>query len=227
MSNAARSLGLALGLCILHSLGPIGAPIACAHSKVPARTVNGYLMVVPVRINGQGPFDFVVDTGTNRTLIDPELAEQLGLKAAGRISLATLTDTQPASRYFLGSVTVGSESAANIEALSFAIRPLRAVDKRIRGVLALNFLARFRSSSISSINVSNSTKRENPLPLEATRASRPKSAKAGSSFQLNRRLRQAAGDWRSIREFPDCFFSKTALRRPELEIARTTRRPSP
>ena len=32
---------------------------------------------VPVMINGQGPFDFVVDTGADRTVISEELAKQL------------------------------------------------------------------------------------------------------------------------------------------------------
>ncbi|HLZ83973.1 MAG TPA: aspartyl protease family protein [Caulobacteraceae bacterium] len=36
-------------------------------------------MTAPVRINGQGPFPFVVDTGSNQTVIAAELAAQLGL----------------------------------------------------------------------------------------------------------------------------------------------------
>ena len=38
-------------------------------------------MSAPVMVNGQGPFDFVVDTGANRSIIATELAEQLGLPA--------------------------------------------------------------------------------------------------------------------------------------------------
>jgi predicted aspartyl protease len=36
-------------------------------------------MTAPIRINGQGPFPFVVDTGSNQTVIAAELAAQLGL----------------------------------------------------------------------------------------------------------------------------------------------------
>ncbi|HWA00584.1 MAG TPA: aspartyl protease family protein [Caulobacterales bacterium] len=36
-------------------------------------------LVVPVRINGRGPYLFVLDTGSNRTVITPELANELGL----------------------------------------------------------------------------------------------------------------------------------------------------
>jgi len=37
-------------------------------------------VVVPVRINGQGPFRFIVDTGANHSTISPGLARTLGLK---------------------------------------------------------------------------------------------------------------------------------------------------
>ncbi len=36
-------------------------------------------IVVPVMINGRGPFQFVLDTGSNRTVITPEVASDLGL----------------------------------------------------------------------------------------------------------------------------------------------------
>jgi predicted aspartyl protease len=36
-------------------------------------------MTAPVHVNGQGPFPFVVDTGSNQTVIAAELAEKLGL----------------------------------------------------------------------------------------------------------------------------------------------------
>ena len=36
-------------------------------------------MTAPIRVNGQGPFAFVVDTGANQSVISEELATQLGL----------------------------------------------------------------------------------------------------------------------------------------------------
>ncbi|MHB8528338.1 MAG: retroviral-like aspartic protease family protein [Caulobacteraceae bacterium] len=36
-------------------------------------------MTAPIRINGQGPFPFVVDTGANQSVISQELADRLGL----------------------------------------------------------------------------------------------------------------------------------------------------
>jgi predicted aspartyl protease len=40
-------------------------------------------VTVPVRINGAGPFNFVVDTGANRTVVSSELAATLKLRDGG------------------------------------------------------------------------------------------------------------------------------------------------
>jgi hypothetical protein len=46
-------------------------------------------VMVPVKINGQGPFRFIVDTGANHSTISPELVRVLALKT-GKESLITL-----------------------------------------------------------------------------------------------------------------------------------------
>ena len=38
-------------------------------------------VVAPVRVNGQGPFRFIVDTGANRSVVSEQLAARLGLEA--------------------------------------------------------------------------------------------------------------------------------------------------
>src|SRR3954471_15143767 len=38
---------------------------------------------VAVRINGKGPFPFIVDTGASRTVVESSLAEELSLASAG------------------------------------------------------------------------------------------------------------------------------------------------
>jgi predicted aspartyl protease len=42
-----------------------------------------FRMTVPVMVNGQGPFHFVIDTGADRTVISRETADQLALPQAG------------------------------------------------------------------------------------------------------------------------------------------------
>ena len=42
---------------------------------------DSHLIGVPVHINGKGPHTFVLDTGAGNSVITPELAESLGIKA--------------------------------------------------------------------------------------------------------------------------------------------------
>lgn len=65
-------------------------------------------MTAPVRINGQGPFQFVVDTGANQSVISQELAAQLALTAGAAIQLHGVAgvDTTPtaiARRFEIGT----------------------------------------------------------------------------------------------------------------------------
>ena len=44
-------------------------------------------VVVPVMVNGQGPFRFIVDTGANHSTISPRLVQKLGLKPTNEASI--------------------------------------------------------------------------------------------------------------------------------------------
>src|SRR6201985_913626 len=54
--------------------------------SVPAR-VSGTSLIVPVKVNGAGPYDFVLDTGSNTTLIEDSLFEELGMQPEGAVLL--------------------------------------------------------------------------------------------------------------------------------------------
>ena len=112
-------------------------------STVHSRTIQGFLMVAGVSINGQGPYNFLIDTGTNTTLIDPELAAELAMKPVDRMSLRTLTDSQPAVRLFADTVVLGSASIAHLETLATPLAELQKLDRTIRGVVGMNFLLHF------------------------------------------------------------------------------------
>ncbi|HVL79817.1 MAG TPA: retroviral-like aspartic protease family protein [Sphingomicrobium sp.] len=48
-------------------------------------------MTVQVRLGGSGPYHFLVDTGSDRTALSRQLADRLGLKAAGTARLHSVT----------------------------------------------------------------------------------------------------------------------------------------
>lgn len=135
-------------LCLFVFLAALTTAVHAADTdnsstNLAVRTVNGYLMVVQVSINGEGPFDFLVDTGTNTTLIDPGLAANLKLKPVDRMALATLADATPVVRYYADTMQAGPASVARLELLGAPLNEIRALDNRIRGVVGMNFLLQF------------------------------------------------------------------------------------
>jgi len=58
---------------------------------VRLRTEENQRMTVPVKVSGKGPWQFIVDTGANRTSISSNLAASLGLEAGGATQIHTVT----------------------------------------------------------------------------------------------------------------------------------------
>jgi predicted aspartyl protease len=65
-------------------------------------------MTAPVRIDGQGPFQFVVDTGANRTVVSAELARSLGLPPGPMANVHGVAGVEPAQTAMIGELRVGS-----------------------------------------------------------------------------------------------------------------------
>ncbi len=125
------------GFCVFASAQTQPASIA------QFKLLNGYLIVIPVTVNGAGPYEFLLDTGTNTTLVSAEFARQLRLRPIDRVELVTVAGSQIVPRARLENVTVGGKTAKNLESLVSDLRELRAVKPEICGVLGQNFLSQF------------------------------------------------------------------------------------
>lgn len=80
-----------IALCINAFAVPAGAiatPIA--ETVIDTGVDRSMRMTVPVRIAGQGPYAFVVDTGAERTVISRELATKLALAKGEQVSLVSV-----------------------------------------------------------------------------------------------------------------------------------------
>ncbi|MFN3523380.1 MAG: retroviral-like aspartic protease family protein [Phenylobacterium sp.] len=73
-------------------------------------------MTAPVFINGQGPFDFVVDTGANRTVVARELALSLGLPLAGRAEIHGIAGVEPSETVNIGRLDIGRVASRRLRA---------------------------------------------------------------------------------------------------------------
>ena len=112
-------------------------------SSFRPRIVAGALLVIPVKINHSGPFDFMVDTGSQLNVIDTALAAQLDLKSQGTVGLVTIAAYSKATIGVLDSMEVGSQVMVRPLVVVQDLGPLQTADRRIRGVLGENFLAHF------------------------------------------------------------------------------------
>jgi len=107
------------------------------------RIVAGALLVIPVKINQSGPYELMVDTGSQLNVIDPALAAQLHLKSQGTVGLVATAAYSQASFGVLDSLDAGSHRVLKASVVVQDLGPIQAADPRIRGVLGENFLAHF------------------------------------------------------------------------------------
>lgn len=112
-------------------------------APVKFRLVKDFLIIVPVQINDSETLEFLLDTGTNTSVIIPEAAARLNLHPVDRIEMVTVAGSVITPRSFLPRLTLGGKSAANTEILWSDIPELRRLDSRISGILGQNFLAQF------------------------------------------------------------------------------------
>jgi predicted aspartyl protease len=123
------------------------ATLSPKSSKVKFRLAGGAqpLILLPVRVNGDGPFEFILDTGAGTSLLSSDLAKKLNIKitstkegqsAGGKISVS------------LAKVDSFAVGQAKHEDLDVGIVDLshigKAIGTKIDGDVGYNFLKHFR-----------------------------------------------------------------------------------
>ena len=92
-------------------------------------------MMAPVRINGQGPFNFLLDTGANISCVSRRLAERLDLKSVEQAQVHTVVGVRSRPIVRLDLLQIGSRDRRNVRAPSL---PISAPE--IDGVLGVDWL---------------------------------------------------------------------------------------
>jgi hypothetical protein len=142
MSLAKRLVAVslaALALSTLHAEPRCPGNVA----TLTLRRIQDDLIVVRVQINRTGPYDFLVDTGSQITTIDPVLASDLHLRIEGTTGVSGVATQSRSAFAFLDLIEVGSHSVPQSLAVIQDIAELKAADPRMRGILGENFLSRF------------------------------------------------------------------------------------
>jgi predicted aspartyl protease len=106
---------------------------------------NEAALIVPVFINGQGPFSFVLDTGATITCISATLAEELALprQPGGGIG-AGIGGAERVGIVRIDSLRVGDTTAHGMTGCAIDLTQIRRMGAAIDGLVGLNFLREFR-----------------------------------------------------------------------------------
>lgn len=107
------------------------------------RLRDGYLMVVQAMVNNAGPFSFLLDTGTTRTVIDPDLARQLQAPIVGEVPVTTVLHYRQDKLVRLQDVRLGEASVSGLGVIVDKLTRQKLLAPGIRGVLGEDFLSRF------------------------------------------------------------------------------------
>ena len=67
-------------------------------------------MTVPVSIEGNGPFAFIIDTGSERTVISRRIADRLALEGEDPAQLMSIAGTSMVDMVYVPSLTLGQKS---------------------------------------------------------------------------------------------------------------------
>ena len=123
------------------------ATLSPKSAKVKFRLAGGAqpLILLPVQVNGDGPFEFILDTGAGTSLLSSDLAKKLNIKiistkegqsAGGKISVSLAkVDSLALGHVKLDDVDVGIVDLSNIA---------KTIGTKIDGDVGYNFLKHFR-----------------------------------------------------------------------------------
>lgn len=120
-----------IALALMAAAVPATAQEAPAPSVEPVGEDLSFLtadtrMTVPVQIAGAGPYDFVIDTGAQRSVISRQLARRLGLPAGRRVRLTAMAGSSEVDTVIVPSLSVSTLGGVQIEAPALEAQHLGA-----------------------------------------------------------------------------------------------------
>ena len=116
-------------------------------SRVKFRLAGGAqpLILLPVSVNDEGPFDFILDTGAGTSLLSTELAKQLDVTIIGAKEGQSAGGKVSVSLAKVESLAVGETRLPDIDVGIVDLSHIgKTIGARIDGDLGYNFIKHFR-----------------------------------------------------------------------------------
>lgn len=89
---------------------PTSAPAAASAETIQGDSEPDLRMTIPVHIAGQGPYDFVVDTGSQRSIIATSIASRLALPPSRQLRILDLGGLETLETVQAAEIGIGSRS---------------------------------------------------------------------------------------------------------------------
>jgi predicted aspartyl protease len=123
------------------------ATLSPSSAKTKFRLAGGAqpLILLPVEVNGEGPFEFILDTGAGTSLLSSELGNKLGIKILGSKEGQSAGGAVSVSLARVSSLAVGSAKLDDVDVGLVDLSHIgKTVGAKIDGDLGYNFLKHFR-----------------------------------------------------------------------------------
>jgi predicted aspartyl protease len=133
---------LYLAVLLLFAIVPGGAE-SRQKVTVSMRPYKGTRAVVAVKLNGVGPYDFMVDTGATVTVLDAALFQELGLQGVGSSRIVSSAGTTDQILSAVKEITLDSLAVPNVAVVSMKSPMTGTSYRAVRGILGENFLRHF------------------------------------------------------------------------------------
>ena len=93
-------------------------PVPATDPPTVVRTVavNDDRVSIPIHIDGRGPWNFIIDTGSQRTVISRDLADHLALPSRRQVTIVSMAGRSTARTVAVPRLGYGKETVDDIEA---------------------------------------------------------------------------------------------------------------
>jgi predicted aspartyl protease len=123
------------------------ATLSPSSAKVKFRLARGAqpLILLPVEVNDEGPFEFILDTGAGTSLLSSGLGQKLGIKIIGSKEGQSARGAVSVSLARVSSLAVASAKVDDVDVGLVDLSHIgKTIGAKIDGDLGYNFLRHFR-----------------------------------------------------------------------------------
>jgi len=139
----------------------------CPGNVLPVRyhSLGRSQIAIEVVLNHKGPYEFMVDTGSQMTVIEPSLAAELELQPAGTVQVISGLRSAPGMLVSPDLIEAGSNAVHLSRAVVQSLAQFQSLYPELRGILGEDFLMGFdilldRGKRILCLDSSTDMRRE-------------------------------------------------------------------